>query len=425
MTSNLANTTKSKSFYGWIALSGALFALFSASSLLQTFGVFLPVIADEFVWKRATVAAALSLGMLAMGLPGPLWGLLTTRFGPRINIILGNALAAACLVGLYFLHDLWYLYLLFIIAGLGAGVGGFIPITSIANNWFSKKVSVAMAMIIASAGLTTFIFPPLTTALIAALGWRITWAILGGIILIGATVIGGIVMIRNRPEDMGQAPDGVKIEPVNVNPKIQTYTEKNESQSEWPLKRLLKMPVAWLIAAFGIANAVVQSTMSTHQIAYMQDIGFSPMTAATTMSVFAVSNIVGSLAFGALALRANIRYLGVSAFIIQLMGMAILFTSRELTLLYIYSALLGMGLGALTVAMPTFAGAYFGRQLYARVIGFTFALYVSAFAVSGTIAGVIYDATGKYTLAFIIMAIFIVIGLVSISLARKPKLINS
>ena len=74
------------------------------------------------------------------------------------------------------------------------------------------------------------------------------------------------------------------------------------------------------------------------------------------------------------------------------------------------------------VAMPTFIGSYFGRQLYARVMGFTYALYVSAFAVSGTIGGAIYDATGKYTLAFIMMVVFIVIGFASIILARKPSL---
>ena len=262
MTSKLANTTKSKGFYGWIALSGALLALISGSAFLHSFGVFLPVVANEFSWKRATVAAALSLGLLAMGLPSPLWGMLTTRFGPRINIILGNAVTAACLAGLFFLHDLWYLYLLFIIGGLAAGIGGYIPITTIANNWFSKKVSMAMSLIMASGGLASFVFPPLTTALIAAVGWRLTWVILGGIILVGATVIGGIVMVRNRPEDMGQVPDGIKTEPIKANAKTQTYPEKNESQAEWPLKKLLKMPVTWLIVVFGIATAFVQGTMS-------------------------------------------------------------------------------------------------------------------------------------------------------------------
>ena len=67
-----------------------IFAFFCANSLLHSFGVFLPIVSDVFGWNRATVAAALTLGLLGMGLPSPLWGILTSRFGPRILIIVGN-----------------------------------------------------------------------------------------------------------------------------------------------------------------------------------------------------------------------------------------------------------------------------------------------------------------------------------------------
>jgi MFS family permease len=422
MTSNLANITKSKGFYGWIALSGAVFVLFSANAYLQSFGVFLPVVADTFGWNRATVAAALSLGLLAMGLPSPLYGILTSRFGPRINIILGNILCAACLAGLYFLHDLWYLYLLFIIGGLGAGIGGYIPITSIAVNWFTKKISLALALLLTAGGLASFIFPPLTTALITAVDWRLTWVILGGIILIGSTVIGGIILIRNKPEDIGQIPDGIKVDITGINPEMLTNTENDDDHKKWSMKKLLRLPVTWFIFVFTVSTGVVLGTMTSHQVAYMQDIGFSPLTAATTMSILAVGSMIASLAFGGLALRINIRYLGAFAGILQLAGMVILLTTRELTLLYVYSALVGMGTGALLAAMPTFVGTYFGRQLYSRVMGFINAAHIAASAVSGTFGGAIYDATGNYTLAFLIVVVFIVIGLVSVFLARKPRL---
>jgi MFS family permease len=416
------DTSRNKGFYGWIALSGAVLALLSSNAFLQPYGVFLPVISNEFGWSRAAVAAALSFAQLALGLPGPLLGILTTRFGPRINIILGNALAALALAGLYFLHDLWYLYLLFFIVGLGSGIGGYIPITAVAVNWFTKKVSLAIGIISSAVGLAGFIFPPLATVLIAAVGWRITWVILGGIILIGATVIGGIVMVRNRPEDTGQVPDGVKVEPIKPVIKTQNYPEKDEILSSWPLKKLLRMPVTWYIFFLGISNSAVVATMISHQVAYVQDLGFSPLNAATTMSITAIARVLTSLAFGALALRINIRYLAISAFIIQLVGMAILLTSRELGWLYIFSALVGIGSGVISPAFPTFIGVYYGRHLYARVMGIAFTLQVLASAAAGTIAGIIFDARNSYTLAFIIVVVFILIGLVSVFLARKPKL---
>jgi MFS family permease len=147
------------------------------------------------------------------------------------------------------------------------------------------------------------------------------------------------------------------------------------------------------------------------------------MTAATTMSVLAIGIIVASLGFGALALRINIRYLGASAFILELLGIIILLTTRELGWLYVYSALVGMGFGALLTAMPIFIGVYYSRRVYSQLIGFAMALNIGAVAISGTIAGLIYDARGSYTLAFTIVICFTLIGLVSVFLARKPELV--
>jgi MFS family permease len=424
MTSKGIGITKNKGFYGWIALSGAAFSLLTSNAWSQSFGVFLPVISNEFHWNRATVALTISLANLAIGLPGPIWGAIISRFGPRINIILGNILIAACLAGLYFLHNLWYLYLLFILIGVGMGIGGPIPTTTVANSWFVKRVSAAQSIVAAAVGLAGFVFPPLATALIAAFGWRTAWVILGGIVLIGSTVISGIMLIRNRPEDMGQVPDGEKARTIEVNSKIESDAKKDVDEPKWPIKKILQMPVTWCIFVFGISFGVALGMIFTHQVAYIQDIGFSPMTAATTMSVWAVGSIVGSLAFGALALRINIRHLTIANFIVLLLSMIILLTSRELILLYVYSALAGMSLGAMFPAFLTFIGDYYGRRLYSQVMGFALALHLLAMAISGTVSGAIFDSTGGYTLAFIFVAIFSVVGMVSVFLARKPRLIK-
>jgi MFS family permease len=412
-----------KTFYGWIALSGAVLALLvCGGAFTNSFGVFLPVFSAEFGWSRATIAFALSLGTLAFGLPSPLWGLSVAKFGPRINIIVGDAIAAFALAGLSLVHEVWQLYLLFILIGLGAGLGGYIAVTTVANNWFARKVSIAMAMTAAGGGLSGFIFPPVATLLISSIGWRMTWLVLAGMVLIGASLIGGVVMVRNRPEDIGQVPDGLADEHFAEKGIAETRSVITEKPVSMPLKELVKMPASWFIALFGVANAFVISTMSTHQVAYLQDIGFSPIVAATTLSVWSISSIVFSMVFGSLALRFNIRYLAGAAILTQLMALALLLITKELALLYVYSVLLGAGIGALVAALPTFVGAYYGRALYSRVIGFVFSFHVIGLAFAGYLAGAIYDATHSYVLDFVIVIVFCLMGLISVYLVRKPKL---
>jgi cyanate permease len=278
-----------------------------------------------------------------------------------------------------------------------------------------------LGMCTAAGSLGAFIYPPIVTALISSIGWRMSWLVLAGIVLIVGVLIGGVILIRNRPEDMGQVPEGASSESLVGAEMTENQSGTGERQVKWQMKEVLRMPITWIIVIFSVASNFILGTMSAHQIAYLQDLGFGAMTAAATLSLLAAMSIVGSLGFGFLALRFNIRYLAGAGFVIVLVALGILLTTRELALLYVYSALLGIGLGGPLAALPTLVGVYFGRDRYAQVMGIVFPFHVVAMAAAASIAGAIYDATGAYTMAFVTAAVFGVIGFVSALMARKPK----
>jgi OFA family oxalate/formate antiporter-like MFS transporter len=416
------NPGKSRVFYGWFALAGVMLVIFVVGgAFVNSFSVLLPVITSEFEWSRGAVALALSLGILAFGLPSPFYGVLVDRLGPRFTIIAGNALAALGMAGVYFIQGIWHIYLLYILIGLGGGFGGYIACTTVANNWFIRKRSLAMGIFTACSGLGGFVFPPLTTALIDSIGWREAWLVLAGLIFILATVIGGVFLTRNRPEDMGLLPDGMPADPFMEAAKMEPMPQAEERHVAWHIKDVFKQPSIWFIGAFSAANSYATGTMVTHQIAYLEDIGFPPMTAATTLSFLSVASIIGSLGFGALAMKYKVRYLASIAFGIQLAGLVILLNTRELALIYVYAAFQGMSNGALITALPTFVGGYYPRDRYAQVLGVVFPFQITTNAFSTTIAGVIYDTTNSYTPAFITAACFSMAGIIFSFIARRPK----
>lgn len=380
------------------------------------------MICAEFGWSRAAVAAGLSIGFLAFGLPSPLWGILVARFGPRVIIVLGNLLAAVGLAGMSEVQEIWHVYLCYFIIGLGGGLGGYISSTTVISNWFVKKRSLVLGMFMACGGLGGFVFPPLVTVLISSVGWQMSWLVLASIVIIAAVLIGGVILIRNRPEDMGLVPDGVSAEPFVEAGITEVRSGTGERQAGGQIKQVLRVPTTWLIAAFVAAGSFTLGTVVTHQVAYLQDLGFSPMTAAMTMSLVSVSSVIGSLGFGALALRFNIRYLTSVGFGFQLMALAILLTTKDLTVIYVYAVFLGIGNGALLTALPNFVGSYYRRDHYAQVLGIVFPFQVVAQAMAATVAGAIYDATSTYTTAFAIVSVFSLAGLICAFLARQPKL---
>ena len=416
------HSEKSRVFYGWFALAGVAIVIFIVGgAFVHSFGPLLPELIGEYDWSRAEISLALTLGILAFGLPSPLFGILVNKYGPKYTIIVGNAIAALGLAGVYLSQEVWHLYIFYIIAGLGGGFGGYIACTAIVNNWFIRRRSLALGIFQSFAGLGGFVFTPLTTALILAIDWRSSWLVLAGIILVIPVLIGGVFLIRNKPEDMGLVPDGMSPDAFLEYEKTQSRSSADGDSSGWGGFKVLKTRTPWFMGGFAAANSFTVGTLVSHQIAYLQDIGYAPMTAAMTLSVMSIFSLIGSLGFGFLAMRFNMRHLASIAFIVQIIALAILLTTKELGLLYIFSILLGLSAGSLTVALPTFVGAYYPREHYAQVMGVVFPFQIVSNAGAATIAGLVFDATSSYTPAFIAAGCFSLLGLFFAFMARRPK----
>lgn len=417
-----SHSGKSGIFYGWFALAGVSIVIFIVGgAFVHSFGPLLPELVNQYDWSRAEVALALTLGILAFGLPSPLFGILVNKYGPKYTIVVGNAIAALGLAGVFLAQEVWHLYFFYIIAGLGGGFGGYIACTAIVNNWFIRRRSLALGIFQSFAGLGGFVFPPLTTALIAAIDWRASWLVLGGLILVVPVLIGGVFLLRNKPEDMGLVPDGMPSDAFLEYEKSQSASPADGNKSDWGIIAVLKTRTPWLIGGFAAANSYTVGTLVTHQIAYLEDIGYTPMTAASTLSVMSIFSLIGSLGFGFLALRFTVRYLASLGFVVQIMALVILLTTKELSLLYVFAILLGLSTGSLTVALAMFVGAYYPRERYAQVLGVVFPFQVISNAAAATIAGLVFDATSSYTPAFIAASVFSLAGLFFAFMARRPK----
>jgi predicted MFS family arabinose efflux permease len=134
-----------------------------------------------------------------------------------------------------------------------------------------------------------------------------------------------------------------------------------------------------------------------------------------------ISALIGSLGFGYLAMKYRIRYLAMGVFVIQILAMILVLTTRELGLIFLFSVMLGISYGSLTASLSVFVGEYFPREYYPQVLGIIFPFQIIANASSASLAGVIFDKTSSYTPAFIASLCFSVVGLFFSFLARRPE----
>ena len=198
-------------FFGWKALSAAAAMYFALTGLLlYSFPVFLPFLRDTFGWSRASISWANSLALIVQGLASPLAGMYVMRYGARKALAAGGVLNILCFLVASFHTRLWELYAAYaVLFGLGGSLCGMLAMTTIVNNWFVKKRSLALSILLTAGGLGGLVMVPLLTAMINRFGWRNSYLVLAAMVFVLLVVLPGFLVV-NKPEDLGQIPDGIR-----------------------------------------------------------------------------------------------------------------------------------------------------------------------------------------------------------------------
>ena len=398
--------------------------------ILYSFGVFLPAMTADLSVTRTALSAPYSLVGLVQGFSGPLAGISVHKFGPRKNIVIGNLICGLCLIALYFMTDVWQIYIIFVLLGFGCSIGSFNPATTIANNWFIKKKTLAISLVVSALGVGGFVFPLVITWMISTIGWRWAWVILGSFILLFSVVISGII-IRNKPEDLGQVPDGKLPDKTkadnkpavksNNTAKSRSITSVYQTPVDWDVRDAIKTRAFWLILIFSATNTFTVQFFTTQEVIYLQDKGFDPITAASALSLLVIVSALSKLATGWIGTKIDNQYLATASMALSGIGIFTLMQVTDVTVLYISSVLIGLAYGNNVIFYPSFVGSYFGRKNYSRIMGimspFVFLIAASAPIVSASI----FDNTKSYFWAFIITLALITSAVICAALAKPPK----
>ena len=157
-----------------------------------------------------------------------------------------------------------------------------------------------------------------------------------------------------------------------------------------------------------------------HQVAFLIDIKISSAVAATAYSLFVGVSTVGRLGMGFLGIRYPTKPLAIIAMLLLISGMTILLWAKTLPIIFLYNALIGLGVGGTYVAIMNLMPLYFGKTHYPQIIGFALPFSTILGSIGSPLTGWIRDITGSYRSAWELAILILAIGLVSLILARPP-----
>ena len=430
-------------FYGWwlVVISGFTMTI-ATVPLYHAMAVWSVALESQFGWSRGQIGLALTFTRIEGGFMGPLEGYLTDRLGARRMILMGLLILGVGFLIFASVQNLWMFYAAFIVMALGQGLGSWLPLMTTINNWFSRRRATAMGWSNVGGRLGALLLVPAIAWAIdpehVRLGWQMTALILGIFTLVIAFPL--TRLIRNRPQDYGQLPDGDTPAPAapaaagagaelpadrsgNSRPTA-TAPRRQAAQDDGDLTagQALRTPAFWLISfGHGFTSMIILAIM-THLGLLLKDKGFDVQTTGWIVVVYTATAMVFQLVGGYMGDRwpKNITLFIFTT--IQAAAVVELTLATNILMFYLFAVLFGIGFGGRNPLTTAIRGEYFGRTSFGRILGLSTVPMNVLLLIGSPLAGYMRDVQGSYDPAFLLLAGFNFLGGVLFLFARKPRI---
>lgn len=264
----MPSLSHSRPFHGWrIAWALALTQTIGFGVLYYAFGVFVKPMEAELDWSRAETSGAFSLALLVSGLAAFPVGRWFDQHGARALLTTGSIWGALLVWGWAHVQSLTVFYLLWAGLGLAMAMVLYEVAFGVLAVWFRRYRARAMLIVTLMAGLASTIFIPLCTWLVQALGWREALEILALIFALGTIPLHALVL-RHRPQDLGQAPDG---EPLEASPDHLTASTPSISTKE-----AIHQPTFWWLSLGFALSSATSIALTFHMVPMLSEKGYAP-----------------------------------------------------------------------------------------------------------------------------------------------------
>ncbi len=401
-------------FYGWW-ISIAAFFTFGLSVGIPYYGMpfFYDYYEKTFGWNRSDIVFGFPLAAVCMLWFGPM---VIPKFSPRKMIVVGTGLTAVAFVGfgtmggnVYVYWALWLLYM------AGYILSGPISHQILISQWFRKDRGKAMAATYLGVGLfggisSKLIAKPLTDML----GFQGALLAIGGMMVLAWPL--ALLVMKDKPADIGQFPDGDSQAHADTKVAPQTFSF------------LLKQPSFWLLMVGSLCSIGAIGSINQNMKFVFKEQGFvdqntlnSLFADATMMILF--SSIGGRIVMGYLADIFPKKWvmLATYALVAGTIPLLQMVTPRNPSYVYIFAILFGFGMGADYMLIPLMAAEQFGVNTLSRAM----AIILPADTIGQTwfpfLIAKIRENYGGYSAALNFVFILAFAGAVAIALLPNRK----
>jgi MFS family permease len=376
----------------WLVIAGCITHAVNTGFSYFGMSAFFPSFEREFGWSRTAISGAFSLARIESGILGPIEGYLTDRVGAQRMLFIGLVICSLGFFALSFVDSLPMLYIVIVLGiVLGSSLGYNMPISVLIAKVFHERRSLAFGIFRMGPGISGPLVP-VVGWMIGLWGWRTAAATSAFVIfLVGLP----FAVIIKRIYDHEEAAQSAAEKTGDV-----VTSRRPPSDPQFTLSQALRHRSFWLLSVAMALRHLVTEGVSVHFVILLVDRGWSTETASGLLGVSALIGAPARVGMGWLGDMLDKRRLVMGlllalSFSVLLMGYtAVAFVFTPCMIIY------SLAYGGLASLQEPIRADYFGTKAFATIQGVSRSVTTAGTFMGPIIAGLLYDLTRSYTIAF-------------------------
>ncbi|MCH8103212.1 MAG: MFS transporter [Chloroflexi bacterium] len=383
-------------YYGWYVVAALFFMTLLAVGSRQGFGVFVKTWEEEFDASITMISVAAATGWLVNGLVQPFFGNFADRFGAKPVILISLTVMGFGTIAMSLMTNVFMLIFLygFVISFASGGIM-FTTTGTIVARWFRRKRGTAISVLTSGGSIGGLLIVPFAAYLLVVADWRVSWAVMGGLILLlGLPVI--LLVVRRDPKELGLNPDGDDEDASAVGSAEDIrgpLTTENWRDS-------FASPPMWQLSLGFLVCGITTASIAVHYVRWAEDQSISAGTAALAFGLLSGINAIAVITVGLLSDKMQRKTLLGIVYLIRAVAFLSLILLPANIGLWTF-AVIGGGSWLATVPLTTSLTAdVYGVRALGTLTGLITMSHQLGGAAAVLIFGLVFDAFGTYDPAF-------------------------
>jgi predicted MFS family arabinose efflux permease len=379
-----------------VTFAAGFLILFVGGGARFAIGLTFKPMVSEFGWARGELGIAVAAYLVVSAFATYIAGRLADRTSPSLLlnagvVISGMGIGLMCLVG-----EPWHALLLYgVVFAVGNGLASLTPVGVMVTRAFPSRTGFINAAVISGTSVGQLVMIAALAAVLVQIGWRSVFVWLG---------LAHLVLI----------PFLVYALPWRVQSKGPAIADGGLS-----VREAARTPKLWLLLIMYAICGFDDFFVATHVVAFAQDRGVDGLLAGNLLAFMGLTSLMGLLATGLVSDRAGPAFTSALTFAARVAVFGLITVDQSTLSIAIFALVFGATFLVTAPLTVLFVRDHFGMKHLGALTGLITMVHQIFGGIGAWGGALIFDATGTYDAAFVLMLAVSALALVLALLLRR------